>query len=336
MRTNKSYLHTWYSLRLISKKHNIIDFEIKVDNTLSGLLVKLMFRKQIDDKISLSLFISPDLEDESGNELRLNTCLKYWIPYCLSLLDKIRSNYSICLNASDHGDDIHLSMDGVEFINIIPDEYSMVESEHRFQKHKRIDYDEFYKNWLKRKNLMFWRGSTTGIEKISELSDLKSLKRVRIALKYRDYPGFDIGLTNIVQYDMPKQILRQWLSRQRILYRRVNESVFSKYRYYPDIPGNNLLCGSWGIIRKHLIGSLVFKPNHLRKFYYDRFMFPWEHYIPVREDFADLAEKFQWAENNHDKAINIAWRGFKVANNYLDNISDCFIEAAKPRVEILN
>ena len=79
-------------------------------------------------------------------------------------------------------------------------------------------------------------------------------------------------ISSIVQNNIPKQIIIQWLRHHNILSRRVDESKFLNYKYYPDLPGNNTLCGSWGVIRKYLRGNLVFRPYYQSLMYYDKFI----------------------------------------------------------------
>ena len=102
------------------------------------------------------------------------------------------------------------------------------------------------------------------------------------------------------------------------------------------MPGNNQLCGSWGVIRKYLRGNLVFRPNYPSKMYYDKFMHPWEHYIPVDSDFSDLHKQYSWAEDNQYKSAQIAWKGCSIANNYLRNIKTHFIEASSKKIKLLD
>ena len=52
--------------------------------------------------------------------------------------------------------------------------------------------------------------------------------------------------------------LIKWLKDKKIYAKPISERIFSKYRYYPDIPGNSL---AWGTIRKYRYGNLVFKIN---------------------------------------------------------------------------
>ena len=105
-------------------------------------------------------------------------------------------------------------------------------------------------------------------------------------------------------------------------------SLFVNYKYYPDIAGNNLNVGSWGTVLKHLKGNLVFKPNHKHKVFYDNLMLPWNHYIPVADDYSDLEERYRWAESNPILSACIAWRGYRIASNYICNIKQHFIDTA--------
>ncbi len=335
-RMNHSHPRTFKFFHELASKNRATNISLNIDRSLSDLLIRLTLRYELGDIISISMDISDELDDDSSNTLRLNTCLTYWIPYCIEILRRKRNSFSLYLNASDHGDDQHLSMDSHSKYNLIPDEYSMVESSKRKGNINLVEYNQFLRNWFKRRNVMFWRGSTTGCEKIKSISNLEQLKRVITCLKYRDYKGFDLSISNIVQYDMPKQILLQWLKEHRIISKPVRESMFSKYKYFPDIPGNNLFCGSWGIIRKHLSGNLVFKPIHKRKFLYDNFMSPWDHYIPVNNDFSNLHDQYIWAENHPNESALIAWKGSTISKHYISNIKEHFIQAAIPRIEYIN
>ena len=126
------------------------------------------------------------------------------------------------------------------------------------------------------------------------------------------------------------------MRQHNILSRRVDESRYMSYKYYPDLPGNNTLCGSWGVIRKYLRGNLVFRPYYQSLMYYDKFIEPWKDFIPIDADFSDLYEKYIWAENNPNESIRIAWNGFSIAKDYLQNIDDCFISSAMKNINILN
>ena len=195
-------------------------------------------------------------------------------------------------------------------------------------------FSAFEANWIKRKPIMFWRGSTTG-KPIKSTLDLKNLIRVKACLSVSNIKNFDLKISSIVQNNIPKQIIIQYLRQYNILSRRVDESKFLNYKYYPDLPGNNTLCGSWGVIRKYLRGNLVFRPSYNSLMFYDRFLEPWRDFIPIESDFSDLYEKFIWAENNQNKSIRIAWNGFSIAKKYLKNIDNYFMSCAMSKITIL-
>ena len=56
-------------------------------------------------------------------------------------------------------------------------------------------------------------------------------------------------------------------------------------------------------------------------------MRPWEHYIPIKNDYSDLKEKYIWAETNLNKASKIAWEGYKVAHKYIKDVPEYFMQA---------
>lgn len=64
-------------------------------------------------------------------------------------------------------------------------------------------------------------------------------------------------------------------------------------------------------------GSLVFKPEskYFEHFYQD--LEPYVHYILVQEDLSDLVEKIKWAQENDEKAKEIAKNGQRFVNEQI-------------------
>lgn len=64
-------------------------------------------------------------------------------------------------------------------------------------------------------------------------------------------------------------------------------------------------------------GSLVFKPEskYYEHFYMD--LKPFVHYVPVESDLSDLVEKIKWAQQNDEKAKEIAKNGQQFANEQI-------------------
>lgn len=326
------------TLGLLSKladKNQVKLTVLKTDNLLKDLCVRIRVNRDSFNNKTIEIDIPFSLDDSSNNVKRIFNCFSFWIPYCLEIYARVIYPFSLCLNASDWEENNFLSMTSEDVNNIIPDEYAMFESRKLEKSSNWNSFEEFYDTWSKRKNIMFWRGSTTGLP-ITSIQSLSKLKRIKVSLLYQKKDGFDIRISNIVQNRIPKQVIKQWLNKNNIRGRRVVENRFKNFKYYPDMPGNNESCGSWGTVRKHIRGNLIFKPNHKSKMLYDELMTPWKHFIPVDSEFLDLYEKYNWAENNPYESARIAWDGFLVAESYLRNIKDYFIQASLKRIQPLN
>ena len=83
----------------------------------------------------------------------------------------------------------------------------------------------------------------------------------------------------------------------------------------------------WGTVKKFLSGNLIFKTNSKKQLLYYKFLHPWVHYIPVKDDFSDLEEKFYWSQENIDETINIAYRGYITIFDYVKNIDKYFMKS---------
>ena len=334
-RLNHSHPITYRLLDRVSKRHNIDLISLNVNPLLYDLCSRIYVNFLSNKTKEITFEISSMVNDNSNNPKRLYNCYSFWLPYCLKIANQISKSFMIQLNASDWGVESFLSMTSEDSNNLIPDEYAMYESRILNKMNLPQDFSDFEANWMKRKSIMFWRGSTTG-KTINSTFDLKDLIRVKVCLSLKNINKFDMKISSIVQNNIPKQIIIQWLRKHNLLKRRVDESKFLRYKYYPDLPGNNTLCGSWGVIRKYLRGNLVFRPDYKSLMYYDKFLKPWKHFIPLESDFSDLYEKYIWAENNQNESTRIAWNGFSIAKAYLRKIDDYFISSAMNNINILD
>ena len=328
-----NYLLTLFLFKQLAFSNKVSLHKLNVDSSLDALLTRLDISKTKSGNIVLTIHISDKLHENSRNARRLYNCYKFWIPYCLKLCDLVKDSFSISLNASDWGHDTFLSMTSKITTNIIPDEYSMIESKVINSDSIPSNYSIFKNEWLNRESIVFWRGSTTG-SYFDSLEDLQKLLRIRACLTFKNVVGFDLKVTSIVQNNIPKKLVGQWLKERNILASPVDEDTFKNYKYHLDIAGNNTDCCSWGVIRKFLRGNLVFKTNHMSQMYYDRYLEPWIHFIPVEADFNDLNEKYCWAEENQAEAALISWRGLCVARKYLSSLQEEFIDVAKIHLQL--
>lgn len=87
-----------------------------------------------------------------------------------------------------------------------------------------------------------------------------------------------------------------------------------KFKYLIDIQGN----GYSGRIKYLLFtGRPLFIQERKYKTYYHDMLVPYEHYVPVEEDFSDLISKLTWLEENPEIAENIAKNAKEFAINNL-------------------
>ena len=322
---HSSHPKTKSLLERLARRNKIYLFDMNVSPYLENLNTRLTVIKDIDNKFRVQIDI-PEGVDESGpNPKRIFNCYSFWLEYCLEISKELDCSFLIGLNASDWGNEQFLSMTSEKESIIIPDEYSMFESQKLSHTNSWRSFSEFNQGWQNRKPIMFWRGSTTG-KPIESIHDLENLQRVKSCIQYKNHFGFDMKVSNIVNNKIPKKRIKEWLSSHKIMSSKIGENAFIRYRYYPDLPGNNESCGSWGVIKKYLRGNLVFRPNYASKMYYDRYLKPWEHYIPIDKEFIDLEEKLLWSENHNEQAVKISWRGYCVAKEYLTKIKEHFKE----------
>ena len=306
-------------IKNIIRKYQNIKFEIELTQNLSimEIEISISFQKQSPEKVVIS--ISDKREQITG---RYSICLNYWLPNCIEAVYRSKRSLKLKFDTDDYGNSNCLSMDSEDFDNLIPDEYSIRNHYKKRYTNNPMPFHQFKKNWLKRKEQVFWRGSTTGGGVLNTTKDLFKLKRVRLCKLYNHNNSFNMKISKIVQNSLPKQIFINELKNEKIWTRSVFENTFSKYCFYPDIPGNAL---AWGSIRKYLMGNLIFKSTTKRQLYYYRFLKPWKHYIPVEENFLDLDEKYSWVKSHMEEAAFIAWNGYVQANNFIKNTPEYLI-----------
>jgi hypothetical protein len=177
---------------------------------------------------------------------------------------------------------------------------------------------QIYKCWLQwgdRVPQVFWRGSSTGAEIIT-LESLPKLPRFRLcaasANRSRLASVLDAKLTNIVQACNADEAskLRAHVESLGLMSAHVPPIDFLKYRFHIDIDGNS---NSWGLLPKLMMGSCVLKVVSIwHQWYYDG-LYPWVHYVPIKNDLSDLEDQVAWCLDNDDAAREIGVNGMKYA-----------------------
>ncbi len=304
--------YTEFKLNLFFKKEikNLDHSRVIINKNDSFKTLEIHFSKKILDSV-LAI-------------LRAHHCFEKWIPSIIKSAKITDQAISLDFHMGDGGSRGYLSMEQDNSKNLIPDIYSFSASSEITKKNKiKQEFNDFKNIWLNKENKIFWRGTTTGRE-YKSINELESIERIKICKIYKNKKNIDIKITKIRQNLISDIKVKKYLIAEDIFAKEVLEDKFASYRYYPDIPGNSL---GWGTVKKFLSGNLIFKPNHKKQLFYYQFLHPWIHFIPVKDDFSDLEEKFNWSQENIDQTIKIAYRGYITIYDYLQNIDKHFIDS---------
>ena len=83
-------------------------------------------------------------------------------------------------------------------------------------------------------------------------------------------------------------------------------SHFSRFKYLPNPDG---VSSAWRLVELLHTNSTLLKPTSPIHEYIDEYLVPFEHYVPVRQDSADLIERLDWLLAHDDEARRIAAAG---------------------------
>lgn len=152
-----------------------------------------------------------------------------------------------------------------------------------------------------------WRGAPTGYGFNNNIP-YRSVSREKI-LQYQDrYDFLDIGLTKLLPNT--DTVFKKYIRDTKTM------ETMSEYKYLLIIEGNDVASGlKWSMASS----SVVMMPiPQIASWFMEDHLEPFVHFIPVRDDFTDIAERFQWAETHADKCKEI----IKNANEFVTFFSD--------------
>lgn len=196
--------------------------------------------------------------------------------------------------------------------------------------HLRRWADDNDRNWDSRSTTVLWRGATSGAGLISspEMAEDQLIPRVQLCLRAKSIAGTDVRIANIAQSDTP-ELDRERLSQAGIMGERVPVEAWAGHKFAIDIDGNTNSFGT--MLSRLILGCCVLKvssPQDWRQWYCDS-VEPWVHFVPIKSDLSDLAEKIEWCREHDQECREIAVRGnaFAKSLNY-----DAEIESAVRRI----
>ncbi|KAJ7210759.1 glycosyl transferase family 90-domain-containing protein [Mycena pura] len=179
--------------------------------------------------------------------------------------------------------------------------------------------------WEAKKDLAYWRGMSTGGMIIG--SNYHHFARFRLVDISRSRPDLvDAKITLFAETlcaegcDRTAVMAEYNITESR---REPREDLY-RYKHAIDVDGTTFSGRFLGLLRS---GSLVLKSTVFEEYFND-WLRPFEHFVPVLPDLSDLAEKIQWANEHPEEARLIQQRGLEVARRVVtDDQNDCYFFA---------
>jgi hypothetical protein len=165
-----------------------------------------------------------------------------------------------------------------------------------------VEYESYCERypWKAKKEIMFWRGSSTGAVISSE--NYRSVPRIKLVmLGEKASSWLDAGLVKLCQGAENISELRFFL--------KPFESIKNHfaYKYLIDVDGNSCTYSRCRWIL--LSNSVLVKQESENVQWYYKALKPYEHYIPVRSDWSNLEEQYAWLKAHDKEAKRVALAG---------------------------
>ncbi|KAF7354593.1 CAP10 domain-containing protein [Mycena sanguinolenta] len=181
---------------------------------------------------------------------------------------------------------------------------------------------EFHYGRSPKEPVLYWRGQSTG-GWISG-TNYHSFPRFKLIDIARGHAGLmDVAISTF--YEWFCQLDGCDAARIKAEYNITGENApredVYRYKYVFDVDGNSFSGRYLGLLRS---GSLVFKSTVFRE-YFDDWLQPFVHYIPVLPDLSDLVERIEWARTHDAEAQRIQLAGQEFAERVMtDGQNDCY------------
>jgi hypothetical protein len=166
--------------------------------------------------------------------------------------------------------------------------------------------------WEQRRPLAFWRGSSTG-GSLGVLDDPLGNARVRLCRFSRAHPHLvDARLGRVVDCHERQ---RRWLHAEGLVDRFVPPEEQIASRYLISVDG---WAAEWeGMVWKLASGSTLLMVESAWEPWHGRGLVPFVHYVPVRADLGDLAERIAWCRAHDEACRDMAREAMSYANREL-------------------
>ncbi|AYV82999.1 MAG: hypothetical protein Hyperionvirus3_145 [Hyperionvirus sp.] len=156
-------------------------------------------------------------------------------------------------------------------------------------------------NWNSKKDILFWRGSTTGFGKHNYYTS----SRYQIISKCYNinHNNIDVGFTKTIQISPTEAAEINKYSKEKI-----SQNELYQYKYILNIEGNDL---STSFVPALLSNSCPIHPYPFssESYLFARGLQPFVHFVPISPDGSDIEEKMNWCLSNESMCKKIAENG---------------------------
>lgn len=182
--------------------------------------------------------------------------------------------------------------------------------------------EKFEMKWSDKKPIAVFRGSSTGCGTTPETNP-----RIKLAVMGKnpkidesdELPLIDAGVT---QWNLRprKEKGNEYLSTIEIKKMELTATTplspqqQSGYKYIINVDGH---VSAYRLSLEMRMGSVILLADSKYRMWFRKYLVPYEHYIPIKEDLSDLYEKILWCKSNDEKCEEIAQNAKKFYYKYL-------------------
>lgn len=161
--------------------------------------------------------------------------------------------------------------------------------------------------WNQKKEIMFWRGSWTGVKNNQRW---KEFARPKLAILSKHYPDIlDAKLTSAE--DMKRAVEQEG----GLLGKKKGIAEHLAYKYLVDVDGHSC---TWPRIHDWLMSNSVLlkqMSGDIQWFYEG--LVPYYHFVPIAADLSDLISQFHWARMHDAECQEMTKRSNQFVKDYL-------------------
>lgn len=173
--------------------------------------------------------------------------------------------------------------------------------------------------WEDRKNIVFWRGMSTGCGNTIETNPRLKLTKMSFDLKKEGKIYLDAGIVKFTKRDkknINSEFVEYFTNDENIEpLEYVDRFEQMKYKYIINIEGNSAAY-RYGSLFK--LGYCVLNIESKYKLWFEPFLIENTHYIKIKSDLSDLVTKIEWCLKNDDICKQIAKNGIDFYKKYFN------------------